>query len=152
MALSPTARTLKECRRRGWIAQVVERTVPHTFIKRDLFGVIDVIAVTPSKERVGGLCCVYKRPYDATPGSYTCATCGITNDVEPGIIIGIQATSGSNHASRVNKAFAEPRLQQWLAAGGRFQVWSWSKRMHGKQARWELRDEETVLRKKELTT
>jgi hypothetical protein len=44
---SPNARTITECKKRGWTAQNVEQTIPHTFIKRDLFGVIDVIAVTP---------------------------------------------------------------------------------------------------------
>ncbi len=42
-----TRLTLDECERRGWIAAVVEQTIPHTFIKRDLFGVIDIVAVTP---------------------------------------------------------------------------------------------------------
>lgn len=44
--ISATALTLKECKSRGWIAQTVEQTIPHTFIKRDLFGAIDIIAVT----------------------------------------------------------------------------------------------------------
>jgi len=44
--MSPTARTLALLRSQGFLAQVVEQTVPHTYIKRDLFGFIDVIAVT----------------------------------------------------------------------------------------------------------
>jgi hypothetical protein len=43
--VTPSARTLAECRRRGWIAQVVEQTVPRTFVKRDLFSIIDIVAV-----------------------------------------------------------------------------------------------------------
>lgn len=43
--MTPTARTLLELRKRGWLAQVVEQTIPHTFIKRDLFGCIDIIAL-----------------------------------------------------------------------------------------------------------
>jgi hypothetical protein len=43
--VTPTARTLAECKRRGWRAQVVEQTIPHTFIKRDLFGCVDVLAL-----------------------------------------------------------------------------------------------------------
>lgn len=117
---SPTALTLEECRRRGWIAQTVEQTIPRTFIKRDFLGVIDIIAVAPPVV-VGGLV------------------------VHPGGIIGIQATSGSNHASRVNKALEEPRLVAWLRAGGRFQVWSWSKCVGG----WDLRDEEAFIKPKE---
>jgi hypothetical protein len=142
---SPTARTLAECKKRGWIAQVVEQTIPHTFIKRDLFGVIDIIAVTPSKERIGNLCCIYKKPYDAKPGEYTCATCGTTNDLFPGRVIGIQATSGSNHSKRVDKARAEPRLATWLGAGCTFAVWSWAKRgARGKRKVWTLREEHIV--------
>lgn len=139
MSMSPTARTLKECRKRGWIAQVVEQTIPRTFIKRDLFGIIDVIAVTPSKKAIGGLCCVYKQPYDAKPGEHTCDSCGTTNTVTPGEIIGIQATSGTNHAARRDKALAEPRLQAWLDAGGRFAIWSWRKAgARGKRKTWTL--------------
>jgi hypothetical protein len=44
-SVSPTARSLAECRKRGWLAQGVEQTVPHTFIKRDLFGCIDLVAL-----------------------------------------------------------------------------------------------------------
>ena len=45
-----------------------------------------------------------------------------------GRIIGVQATTGSNHAARRKKAQNEPRLALWLANGGEFEVWSWSKR------------------------
>lgn len=48
MAVSPTQRTLQECRRRGWTAQVVERWNPHARIRQDLFGCIDIVAITPS--------------------------------------------------------------------------------------------------------
>lgn len=44
---TPTARSLEECRKRGWDAGVVEQTIPHTFIKRDLFGFVDIVAITP---------------------------------------------------------------------------------------------------------
>ncbi len=106
MSQSPTSRTLQECRRRGWIAQVVEQTIPHTFIKRDLFGIIDIIAITDKGT------------------------------------LGIQATSGNNHASRVTKSLAEPRLSAWLGAGNRFEVWSWAKQgKAGKRKVWMLREE-----------
>lgn len=45
--VSATKRALAECRKRGWLAQVVEQTIPRVFIKRDLFGCIDIIALTP---------------------------------------------------------------------------------------------------------
>lgn len=40
-------------------------------------------------------------------------------------ILGIQVTSRSNHASRRNKAIAEPRLHAWFNAGGRMAIWSY---------------------------
>jgi hypothetical protein len=43
--VTPSGRTLAECRKRGWRAQVVEQTIPHTFIKRDLFGCVDIVAL-----------------------------------------------------------------------------------------------------------
>jgi len=45
--VTPTRRSLLECRKRGWVPHVVEQTIPHTFIKRDLFGCIDIVALTP---------------------------------------------------------------------------------------------------------
>lgn len=45
MTASPTARTLAECKRRGWLAQVVERWNPHARVRHDLFGFIDVLAL-----------------------------------------------------------------------------------------------------------
>lgn len=60
--------------------------------------------------------------------------------------LGIQATSGSNHSSRIKKAADEPRLRPWLEAGNRFEVWSWGKRgAHGSRKTW-------VLRAQALTT
>lgn len=32
-------------RAKGWYISLVEQTIPHTFIKRDLFGFVDMIAV-----------------------------------------------------------------------------------------------------------
>lgn len=43
--MSPTQRTLAECRKRGWTAQVVERWNPHARIRQDLFGCIDILAM-----------------------------------------------------------------------------------------------------------
>lgn len=107
--MSPSARCIAECRARGWIAQNVEQTIPRTYIKRDLFGVIDIVAVTPTG------------------------------------ILGIQATSGSNSASRCTKILAEPRMRAWLKAGARLSVWSWAKQgARGKRKTWTLREVEIV--------
>lgn len=47
---SPTSHALKECKARGYIAQVVEKFVrfPPPGHRVDLFGVIDIVAITPS--------------------------------------------------------------------------------------------------------
>lgn len=66
----------------------------------------------------------------------------IACDGTGGGVLGIQATSGANHASRREKALAEPRLQKWLASPARFEVWSWSKQgPRGKRKLWTLRRE-----------
>lgn len=44
---SPTARSLAECRKRGWTAQVVEKWNMHAKVLQDLFGCIDIVAITP---------------------------------------------------------------------------------------------------------
>jgi hypothetical protein len=96
---------LAECRKRGWIAQVVERRI--------LFGCIDIIALVPPSHHL----------------------------LSNGQIIGIQATSGTNHAARITKSRAEPRLAAWLGAGATFAVWSWSKKgPRGKRKVWMLRE------------
>lgn len=91
-------------RAEGFIAQVVEKTIPRCFIKKDFIGCIDIIAF---------------------------------NDHET---IGVQATSGSNHAARRTKALAIPELHAWLKGPGRrFEVWSWSKPKDSRK--WQLRRE-----------
>lgn len=53
--MTPTARTLLELRKRGCIADVVERRLARTFITKDLFGVIDVVALEPGRQGVLGV-------------------------------------------------------------------------------------------------
>jgi hypothetical protein len=51
---SPTQRTLAELRKRGYpLVQVVEKWVPRAMKRQDLFGVIDVLAVSVTGEVVG---------------------------------------------------------------------------------------------------
>lgn len=58
-------------------------------------------------------------------------------------IIAVQTTSGANHAARVSKIRASDEAGVWLAAGGRIEVWSWSKcGERGKRKLWTLRREE----------
>jgi len=42
---SPTQRSLEHLRELGYVAEVVERWIPQARIRRDLFGVIDIVAV-----------------------------------------------------------------------------------------------------------
>lgn len=44
--MTPTQRTLKLIRDRGWTAEVVERWIPGAFIRRDYLNIIDIIALT----------------------------------------------------------------------------------------------------------
>ena len=61
-------------------------------------------------------------------------------------IVAIQSTSGSNHNARVRKAFAEPKLKQWLKSGALFEVWSWSRKgARGKRKMWQRRVEVFLL-------
>ncbi|MEK9724415.1 MAG: hypothetical protein VW405_13165 [Rhodospirillaceae bacterium] len=43
----PTQRTLEECRRLGWVAGVVEKWIPQTRRRADLWGWCDVVALSP---------------------------------------------------------------------------------------------------------
>lgn len=112
-----SARTITECRGRGWIAGNVERRIPFpkpqgTTI--DLFGVIDIVAVDLS----------------APLGQR---------------IIGIQATSGGtggSHSPHRAKILASSDAEIWLAGGGRLELWSWALQgARGKAKRWTLRVE-----------
>lgn len=59
--------------------------------------------------------------------------------VKPGLILGVQATSRSNANARIKKSLAEPKLRQWLEAGGHFEVFGWSKKgPRGKAKHWRL--------------
>ena len=112
-AVPLTARTLVECRKRGWIAGVVERRIPFPKpqgTKFDLFGVIDIIAVQPGQ--LGSL--------------------GIQ----------ATANIGGHHAKHRDKIIAEPRSKIWVDAGNRLELWSWAKQgARGDRKLWTLRIE-----------
>lgn len=47
---SPTQRSLKELRERGYpLVQVVEKWNPHARVRQDLYGIIDVLAVNETE-------------------------------------------------------------------------------------------------------
>lgn len=43
--VSPTQRSLKHYRDRGYLADIVERWIPQARIRKDLFGILDIVAV-----------------------------------------------------------------------------------------------------------
>lgn len=105
MALSPTSRTLEYYRKLGATVAIVEKRIPYKFITQDLFGFIDILAISPE----GG-------------------------------IVGVQCTSDSNVAARVDKIYAEPRAKTWLLSGGKIRVIGWSKKgSRGKRKTWQPR-------------
>ena len=47
--MSPTQRSLAYLRNLGYHVEVVERTIPKTFIKKDLWGFADLLAIRPGE-------------------------------------------------------------------------------------------------------
>lgn len=54
-ACKATQHTLKQLRDRGCVAQVVERWIPQTKQRKDLFGIIDVLGILPTEGRTIGV-------------------------------------------------------------------------------------------------
>lgn len=46
---SPSARSLKNLRERGFVAESVERWIPGANIRRDLYSFFDIVAVSPTE-------------------------------------------------------------------------------------------------------
>jgi hypothetical protein len=62
---------------------------------------------------------------------------------QPGIF-GVQATSGSNHASRRAKIVRSEAATRWIANGGHIMLVSWTKKKNGERVRWSPRVENIV--------
>lgn len=63
-----------------------------------------------------------------------------------GRILGVQVSSGSNHAARVHKIKEWSGLDEWLRAGGHLEIWTWSKRgPRGKRKVWTLRAQKFLV-------
>jgi hypothetical protein len=54
---SPTQRTLALLRKDGWTAAIVEKWNPHAFIRQDLYGFIDIVAIRESGGILGIQAC-----------------------------------------------------------------------------------------------
>ncbi len=94
---SPTQRSLKELRRLGFTAQVVERFCHFSKRRIDLFNFADIVYL-----------------------------CGLQADGGGGIVA-LQVTTASNQAARIAKIKAEPKALLWLDSGGRIMVHGWRK-------------------------
>jgi hypothetical protein len=53
--MTPMSLTLNHLRRHGYVADVVERWLPHTNRRRDLFGCIDIVAVDRREPGIVGV-------------------------------------------------------------------------------------------------
>ena len=61
-------------------------------------------------------------------------------------VLGLQFTSGSNHAARVSKILLEPRARLWLDCSNRIWVMSWDKKGgRGERKLWKPRIQEIRL-------
>jgi hypothetical protein len=108
--MSPTQRARAELKKLGAVSAIVERWNPHSRVRQDLFGWMDIIALL---------------------GPNT---------------LGLQVTSGTNHAARRAKILAEPRALAWLQAGNLVEIWSVRKAgPRGKRKLWQIRKEALTL-------
>ena len=117
---SPQQRTIDVLEAEGYLVDIVERRVTSR-IKKDLFGFIDLLALAPD----GG-------------GAWAWG------------VLGVQVTSGPNHAARRKKILNDcnENAKRWLMRSNKIQVRSWSKRVvkRGKAKRvWVERVQDIIL-------
>lgn len=131
---SPTELTLARLRRHGWDCQVVEQVIrrppkfgqPPMIFHRDLWGCLDVLAIQsdPRPRILGVQACIAGHVRVRLDKAK-----GLTEETTPG-----------------GKPKAKPKLREWLAAGGEFQVWGWAKYgKRGERKTWECRRIGVVL-------
>lgn len=126
---SPTARSLSQLKKNGYIAAVVEKWNPYARIRQDLFGFIDIVAIqTVEKLQIKD---------DVEDGILQVAMAGVT---------GVQTTSTPNMLARIKKILAIPEAKIWLQNGNRIIVHGWSKKKTtGKRETYQLKERELTL-------
>lgn len=102
--MSPTQRSLKLMRERGFLCDVTEKWIPGANIRKDLYGFIDVLCVDDMPK--GG-------KFDGVVPKYA--------------IVGVQSTSYSNVSARVKKIMESPNLPIVSGAGIMVVVHGWRK-------------------------
>lgn len=96
---SPTERSLKHLRERGYHVAIVEHWNPHVGIRQDMFGFVDLVAVPKSG-------------------------CG-----EPPSILAVQTTAAdvSGRVAKIRALDAESGIaRDWLLSGNRIEVHGWT--------------------------
>ena len=111
--MTPTARSMKLLRDRGYIVCRVEQRVPHSFRTRDAFNFGDLLAAA-------------------------CATAETF-----GTIALVQVTTASHLANRERKARDLTECWRWIRAGGRVFLHGWAKKgPRGKRKVWTCTERE----------
>lgn len=114
--MTPTARTLAECRKRGWPAYVCEKWIQAVKRRIDAFGFGDLLVL------------------DGQPGALLIQATGET-----------ASGNVSTRVTKIRTECADA-ARAWLAAGNRIQVWGWGKRgAAGKRKLWTLREVPVTL-------
>jgi hypothetical protein len=104
---SPNSLTMKRLEAAGYgPAQVVETLIPYTFIKRDLFGFIDIVAGDPLKRETLAI--------QACSAGRAARALGTEDEGR-----------GSDVAARVKKIREHENYPGVLAMGWRVEVWAW---------------------------
>ena len=102
---SPTQRTLDRLRSEGWTCQSVEKHAPRFAGKMEIKGRLQSVFTLTTRIDLFG--------------------CIDVIAIRDGETLGIQATGGGNNSHRLAKIRAEPRMQAWLAANNRLEIWEW---------------------------
>jgi len=100
--------TIKWLEAAGWTADIVEYRIPKTWITRDLFGCIDILAVHPEKKIIGG----FQATADSVVRGKTCR---------------------SNGLARLRKLLTSEKAKLFVQSGGRLSLVVWSEQtdQHG---------------------
>ena len=130
--MSPTARTLAELRSLGYMAQVVERFLPNTHNRVDVWGFGDVIAMKRDQKVL----------------LVQCTTMGEKNK-RIKKIFGLRWNTLTHKFEDPFTPFREGIVnpaEEWLNCVGAIEVWGWKKYIRGerKGGRWRL--ERTEIR------
>ena len=117
MASIPTQRTLKKLRAEGYEAEIVEKTIPHSFVKLDFGGFADILAY-----RTGETGCL-----------------AIQTTSDPNLSARIKKMTVPDESDK-NSQKRLRKIQVWLGAGNRLEAWGWGKKgERGARKIWTLR-------------